>query len=127
MLYFCNVKRKLRTYLSILVLFCLTLQCGVFGLYHMSDHDHNEHDHHACCDAQDHHDLTDSKSTVVLNALNDCDGCDLLMDLDKQSFADVIPMEFTLDPIAVIIKENLTSQYEDNNYLLLQGRAPPRA
>ncbi len=128
-MYFCYVKRKLRTYLSVALVFSLVLQSGLYGFIHIQDnhsHDKAHHEeHHACDHAVDVDHQT--SSDFEFNTSEDCDGCDLLLALDEQSTVSGTAVDYAFHTTNYPIHEALKSDFEDNSVIFIQGRAPPRA
>ncbi len=126
MLYFCFVKRKTRTYLSLVLLLSLVAQSGLYGFLHIdSHHDHHADVHSEYVDGHDHQGDSHDHDADFLDA-DDCAGCDLLIALDKQSLVSNSSADYALLTENLYIEKTLQSQYEGNSLLHVQGRAPPR-
>lgn len=122
MLYFCDVKRKMRTYLSVVLLLCLAVQFAPIASLHSHD------DHHGCCEhtEMDHQDDAQG-SDFDFESSDDCGLCDVLLALNDQHLSFDEVAEFTIDRHNRSETLSMKDFFSEDLSNTTRGRAPPTA
>ncbi len=120
MLYFCNVKRKIRTYLSVVLLLCLAVQFTPIASMHSHEENHGTCEHIEL-DQQDHV----SDSDFSFESSDDCDLCDVLLALNDEHHSFDQTTELTFHHYnrseSLIVRDFATEDLSNT----IRGRAPP--